>query len=119
MGQQRAGHARNVARRRIVAGVVGQARAVEKLRVFHAQFFCAIVHALGERLLGAGDVFGHGDGAVVGRVDGDALEDLVHAHLLDLFEPDLAAAHGAGVGAGGHDVARGELAAVELLHNEQ
>ena len=36
MGQQRAGHARNVARRRVVAGVIGQACAVEKLRVFHA-----------------------------------------------------------------------------------
>lgn len=119
MGQQRAGHARNVARRRVVTGVVGQARAVEKLRVFHAQFFCAVVHALGERLLGTGDVLGHGDGAVIGGVDGDALEHLVHTHLLALLEPDLAAAHGAGVGAGGHDVARIQLAAVELLHDEQ
>ena len=116
MGQQRAGHARNVARRRVVAGVIGQARAVEKLCVFHAQFFCAVVHALGERLLGTGDVLSHGDGAVVGGV---ALEHLVHAHLLALLEPDLAAAHGAGVGAGGHDIARIQLAAVELLHDEQ
>ena len=119
MGQQCAGHARDVARRRVVAGIVGQPRAVEKLRVFHAQFFRAVVHALGERLLGTGDVLCHGDGAVIGGVDGDALEHLVDAHLLALFEPDLAAAHGAGMGAGGHDVARIELAAVELLHDEQ
>ena len=119
MGQQCAGHARDVARRRVVAGIVGQPRAVEKLRVFHAQFFRAVVHALGERLLGTGDVLCHGDGAVIGGVDGDALEHLVDAHLLALLEPDLAAAHGAGVGAGGHDIARGKLAAVELLHDEQ
>ena len=119
MGQQCAGHARDVARRRVVAGIVGQPRAVEKLRVFHAQFFRAVVHALGERLLGTGDVLCHGDGAVIGGVDGDALEHLVDAHLLALLEPDLAAAHGAGMGAGGHDVARIELAAVELLHDEQ
>ena len=102
-----------------MAWVVGQTRAVEKLRIVHAQLFCAVVHALGERLLGTGDVLGHGDGAVVGGVDGNALEHLVHAHLFALLEPDLAAAHRAGVGADGHDVARGELAAVELFHDEQ
>lgn len=64
-------------------------------------------------------MLGHGDGAVVGGAHGDAFDHLVDGHLFALPEPDLAAAHGARVGAGGDHGIRGELTAVELLEDEQ
>ena len=99
--------------------VRGQARAVDKVRVVHAELFGPLVHARDKRFLAACQVLAERDGRVVAGDDAHGLDEVFDAHLLALFEPDLAAAHGAGMGAGGHDVARIELAAVELLHDEQ
>ena len=117
--QQCARHDGNVPRGRVVRGVVGQPGGIEKVRVFHAECLRALVHTLGKGRLRAADMLGHGDGAVIGGAHGDAFDHLVDGHLFSLPEPDLAAAHGARVGAGGDHGIRGEPAAVELLEDEQ
>ena len=103
----------------VVLAVVEQPCAAREMRVLKPQFLRAPVHALDEELLRAADVLGHGDGAVVCRDDGDALEHIVHAHLLALLKIHAAAAKGRGAGACRHRVVKLQLAALDVLDDEQ
>ena len=99
--------------------VVRQSRTIDEVRILHAELLRALVHPFDKGLLGAGDLLGHGDGAVVGGGHGDALEHFVYRHLLALLQPDLAAAHGRGVAAGGHHVVFRQRAAFDLFGDQQ
>jgi hypothetical protein len=54
--------------------LVGHAVDVGEIGPLHAEMLCRLVHALGERLLTAGDPLGDHDGNVVGRLDDEDLE---------------------------------------------
>ena len=96
-----------------------QARGVLEGGVIHAQLPGPLVHALHKGLFAAGDLLCQGHGAVVGGDHADGLEHLVHRHLFVLLQPDLAAAHGAGVGGGGDHGVIAQLPAVNGLHGQQ
>lgn len=69
--------------------VRGQARAVDKVRVVHAELFGSLVHARDKRFLAACQVLAERDGRVVAGDDAHGLDEVFDAHLLALFEPDL------------------------------
>lgn len=69
--------------------VHGQARAVDKVRVVHAELLGSLVHARDESLLAARQVLAERDGRVVAGDDAHGLDEVFDAHLLALFEPDL------------------------------
>ena len=96
--------------------VRGQARAVDKVRVVHAELFGTLVHARDKRFLAACQVLAERDGRVVAGDDAHGLDEVFDAHLLALFEPDLAAAHRCGVRAACDGIVIRECAGVDGLH---
>ena len=58
----------------------GQSRRVHEGRFRQADLARIFGHLLGEGVLGAGDAFGEDDRRVVARLDGDALDQVGHAH---------------------------------------
>ena len=119
MADELARHERDVPRGGIVFVIVEEPRAVGKMRPLHAQRGGAAVHPLDKDLLGAAQVLRHRHGAVVGRDHGDAFEHLVDAHLLALLEIDAAPAERGRAGAGRDDVVERELAAFNILDDQQ
>ena len=97
----------------------GQARAVDKVRVVHAELLRPRVHALHEGVLAAGKMLGERHRRVVARDDAHSLEQVAHRHLFVLLEPDLAAAHASRVRRARHHVVVGERAGVDGLHHQQ
>ena len=97
----------------------GQAAGVDEVRVVHAQLRGAGVHPLHKSVLAAREVLAERDGGVVAGDDAHGLDEVADAHLLPFFEPDLAAAHGRGVGGAGHEVVVGERSGVDRLHRQQ
>ena len=96
--------------------VRGQARAVDKVRVVHAELLGSLVHARDKRFLAACQVLAERDGRVVAGDDAHGLDEVLDAHLLALFEPDLAAAHRCGVRAACDGVVIRKRAGVDGLH---
>ena len=64
-------------------------------------------------------MLGQGDGTVVARDHGDALNHLGDGHLLALLQVDLRAAHAGGVGRDGDHVIQGNAARVHRLHDQK
>ena len=118
MQDQLARHERDVAGAREVP-LGGQARAVDKVRVVHAELLRPRVHALHEGVLAAGKMLGERHRRVVARDDAHSLEQVAHRHLFVLLEPDLAAAHASRVRRARHHVVVGERAGVDGLHHQQ
>ena len=94
----------------------GQPRAVDKVRVVHAELSGPFVHARDESLLAARQVLAERDGRVVAGDDAHGLDEVLDAHLLALFEPDLAAAHRCGVRAACDGIVIRKRAGVDGLH---
>ena len=119
MADQLPGHDGDIPGAAVVLRIVEQAGAVGEVGVCQPQLPGPGVHPGDEELLRAAHVLGHGHGAVVGGDHGDALEHLMHAHLLARLQKDAAAAEGGGPAAGGHGVLRGEASGVQILHQQQ
>ena len=96
-----------------------EACGVFKCGIRHAQLCRPLVHLLHKGILTAGDMFRQSHGAVVGGNDAHGFQHLPGGHLFVLLQPDLGAAHGAGVGGGGNDGIVGHLSAVNGLHGEE
>ena len=115
---QLARHQRNITGRGEVS-LGRKAGAVDKVRVVHAQLLRTLVHAGNKRLLASGQMLAQRHGCVVARNHAHCLDQLLHAHLLSLFQPDLAAAHGGGVSRAGHRIVVGQRAGIDRLHRQQ
>ena len=96
-----------------------QTAGVDKVGIFHAQLFGAGIHHGNKALLRACQVLPQRHGAIVGRNHRHALEHLPHRQHLALFQPDLTAAHGGGVGRGGHRVFQLDAPAVDGFAHQQ
>lgn len=90
-----------------------QATGIFKMGTSHPQFSGLFIHHGYKSRLAAAHILGHGHGSVVGAGNTDGLEHIVEGHLLPRFQPDLAAAHTAGVFADGDHILAGDAA---LLH---
>ena len=90
-----------------------QAVAVFKAGLLHAQSRRFFVHPGHKGLLAAGHVLRQHHRRVVGAHNHRGLNQVVHAHLLPLLQPDVRASHGGRVGRGGQLVLQAELS---LLH---
>ena len=96
-----------------------QAGGITEVGIGHAQLRGPLVHSLHKGLLAAGHRLRQRHGAVVGRDNAHRLQHIADRHLLILLQPDLAAAHGAGVGRRGDHVVIVELSGVDGLHGQQ
>ena len=97
----------------------GQAGAVEKVGVGHAQLGRTLVHAGDEGLLAARQMLRQGHGGVVGGDHSDTLQQLPHGELLPLLQIDLRAAHARGVGGDGDRLIPADQAGVQGLEQQQ
>ena len=97
----------------------GQAGAVEKVGVLHAQFGSPLVHQGHEGLLAARHMLGQGHGAVVGGHHRYCFDHIPDGQLFILFQPDLGPAHGDGMGGSGDHVLPRQLPGVDGLHYQQ
>ena len=96
-----------------------QAAGVAEGGVVHAQLRRPLVHPLHKGILTAGQMLCQRHSAVIGRHHADRFEHIAHRQLFPLLQPDLAAAHGAGVGGGCDHVLIVENTAVDGLHDQQ
>ena len=97
----------------------GESGTVAKDGGLHAQLFGPLVHALDKGGLAAGYCLCQSHSTVVGRCHGYRLHHLADGELLPLFQPDLGAAHGAGIGGGGDHVIPAERPGIDGLHHQQ
>ena len=97
----------------------GKPRAVEKVRVVHAELLRPLVHACNKGLLAAGKMFAERDRCVVAGNDAHGFDEVFDTHLLALFEPDLTAAHRGCVSRACDGIVIRERAGVDGLHREQ
>ena len=122
LAQQLPGHKGNVVGAGFVAfgiGAVVQPCAVDKVSVLHAQFLGPGVHPVHEGAFTAGEVLGHGAGAVVGGGHGDGFEHFADGHLLPGFQINLAAPLGRRGLGGGDNIVVVDAPGVDGLHNQQ
>jgi len=99
--------------------LVVEARAVDKVRVGHAELGRALVHELHKRALAARDMLGQRGRAVVGRGHHDRFEHVPERHLLVFLEIDLASSLGRGGRRGRHFVVPAYFTLIQRLHDEQ
>ena len=97
----------------------GKACGIFKSGVVHPQLLGPLVHPLHKGVLTAGDLFRQRHGAVVGGDHTHRLEHVGDSHLLVFLQPDLAAAHGTGVGGGGDHRVVAQLSGVDGLHGQK
>ena len=96
MQHQLPAHQSNVVGRGDVA-LHRQTAGVFESSVIHPQLRCPPVHPLHEGFLTAGQMLRQGHGAVIGGYHAHGLQHLVHGQPFPLLQPNLTAAHGAGV----------------------
>ena len=109
---------RHILRAGVVAVLV-KAGAVDIVGVDKPQLLRLVVHALHKGLLGGGQSLGKDDRRIVGAGDNQRLEQVLHRHLLALFEPNLRPAHRLGVGRAGEGLIHGERPILQRLEDEQ
>ena len=120
MAQQLAGDEREVSRgRERPLALAVQTVGIDERCSRAAELARPGVHPLDKGRLGPCQMLRHRDRAVVCRADRDRLEHLVERQLLARLEPDLRAAHRAGVLAARYHGVERHLAALERLHREQ
>ena len=96
MQHQLPAHQGNVIGRRHM-DLCREAAGIFEHSIRHAKLRRPLVHPLHKGLLTAGDVLRQCHGAIVGGHHAHGLEHFVHRKLLPLLQPDLTAAHRAGV----------------------
>lgn len=99
--------------------VLVKAGAVDIVGVDKPQLLRLVVHALHKGLLGGGQSLGKDDRRIVGAGDNQRLEQVLHRHLLALFEPDLRPAHRLGVGRAGEGLLHTKCPILQRLEDEQ
>ena len=120
MAQQLAGDERKIACRgqRLFAFAV-QSVGVDERRVRAAEFAGARVHPLDKGGFRARQMLRHCNRTVVRRADRNRLEHFIQRQLLARLQPDLRAAHRAGVLAAGYHRVQRHFAALERFHRQQ
>ena len=92
---------------------------VFKIRVFHAQRLCALVHFRHESALAPRDMLRKRAGGIVSRAYHNAFYKVLCAHLLPDLKEDLRTAHGSGGFARRYHVGELEQARIYRFENEQ
>ena len=99
--------------------IVVETGAVDEIRVGHAEFLRALVHAPHKRLATAGDVFAQRRTRVVRAVHRGRFQQFLRRHRLAFTQPDLRAALGRRFRTGGHFIRQVRFSPVYRFREQQ
>ena len=118
MGEHLPGHDGDIAGRGMLA-FGGQACAVDKVRVGHAQFRGALVHLIDAHFFRSIHDLGHGHSGIVGASHDHALQQDADSLLFRYVQQHLGTAHARGIGRDRHDIVQADASLVNHLQCEQ